>query len=205
MTKTERNLNKERWVIKLMGCRGSFQTCDICNNCNGLLRDPSRHWTEEQRDVIVQFKMLHLMQQKAERDEMEINKIKALSDFTDGVPNTIMLVIDGMTKYKGDTPKYGKRRSKGDKTIESRIIGVEVYCGPVKEILVYTTDDLVCGGANIMIEVLRQALIDVKNLLLSKNISGNPKNLILQFDNCSENKVSVRNKSFMLCTNFFFD
>jgi hypothetical protein len=46
---------------------------------------------------------------------------------------------------------------KGDtKKITSRIIGVEVHCGPVHEVFLYYTDNLVDGGANIMIEIQRQ-------------------------------------------------
>jgi len=42
------------------------------------------------------------------------------------------------------------------KQIESRVIGVEMYCGFVKEVVLFYTDNLVQGGANIMIEVQRQ-------------------------------------------------
>lgn len=57
----------------------------------------------------------------------------------------------------GDTPRIGDRRSKSDtKVITSRIIGVEVHCGPIHGTMLYYTDNLVSGGANIMIEIIRQ-------------------------------------------------
>lgn len=57
------------------------------------------------------------------------------------------------------TPKFGfkgQKLSPDDKFIESRVIGVEVACGPVDTTFVYITDDTITHGANIMIEVQRQ-------------------------------------------------
>ena len=50
-----------------------------------------------------------------------------------------------MEKAKGDTHH-----------ISSRIIGVEVHCGPIHGTLLYYTDNMTPGGANIIIEVTRQ-------------------------------------------------
>jgi hypothetical protein len=62
--------------------------------------------------------------------------------------------------FTGDTPRYGSTNVKGDtKKITSRIIGVEVHCGPVHEVFLYYTDNLVDGGANIMIEIQRQGRV----------------------------------------------
>ena len=94
-----------------------------------------------------------------------------------------------MTIMTCNTPKFGgKRKANVSKQIESRVIGVEVYCGPVKEVFFYYTDNLVSGGANIMVEVQRQALIDLEILLKEKNCILQDK-MIFQFDNCGENKV----------------
>ena len=70
----------------------------------------------------------------------------------------------------------------------SRVIGVEVYCGPINTVFLYTTDNMVSGGSNIMIEIQRQALIDLSRLLKDEGMNM-PKEMILQFDNCGENKV----------------
>jgi len=69
----------------------------------------------------------------------------------------------------------------------TRIVGIEVVCGPIKTVLVYRTDQLVTGGANITIEMTRQALIDVSNLLRQRSLLI-PRILKLQFDNCGDNK-----------------
>lgn len=61
--------------------------------------------------------------------------------------------------YVGNTPRQRVkgRGTKGQKnTITSRVIGVEVHCGPVHGTLLYYTDDLTTGGANTIIEVTRQ-------------------------------------------------
>lgn len=69
----------------------------------------------------------------------------------------ILYVVCDIYLYVGDTPRIGDRRSKGDtKVITSRIIGVEVHCGPIHGTMLYYTDNLVIGGANIMIEIIRQ-------------------------------------------------
>lgn len=60
----------------------------------------------------------------------------------------------------------GHRASKGDSYhITSRIIGVEVHCGPVHGTFIYFTNNLVAGGANIIIESTRQGIVYiVKNI-----------------------------------------
>jgi hypothetical protein len=57
----------------------------------------------------------------------------------------------------GDTPRKGNRGLKKDGSkITSRIIGVEAHCGPVHGTMLYYTDNVVAGGANIIIEIMRQ-------------------------------------------------
>ena len=116
-------------------------------------------------------------------------------------------------KVKGRGPKTNT-------FITSRVIGVEVHCADVHGTILYYTDDLTGGGANTIIEVTRQgedhiiinfihyiirliisvcfitAILDLQQLLQRDvDKSGNkldmPRDLILQFDNCSENKVSL--------------
>ena len=53
----------------------------------------------------------------------------------------------------------------------------------------YTTDNLLDGGANAIIEVLRQALFDLDLLVRARYKCGMPKKGDLQYDNGSENKV----------------
>jgi hypothetical protein len=69
----------------------------------------------------------------------------------------------------------------------NRLIGVKVVCGPIDTHFLYSTDDLVSGGANIMIEVMRQCFKDLSVELEKINLEM-PRNIFLQFDNCGENK-----------------
>jgi hypothetical protein len=59
----------------------------------------------------------------------------------------------------GNTPRQ-RQRGRGNKHntsfITSRVIGVEVHCGPVHGTLLYYTDDTTRGGGNTIIEVTRQ-------------------------------------------------
>ena len=41
----------------------------------------------------------------------------------------------------------------------------QVICGPIDEWFVYTTDNLVEGGANALIEVVRQTMADLAEIL----------------------------------------
>jgi len=146
-----------------------------------------KSFSKSQIDIIQKFRQMHLQQQSAERRFLDDRKHLALSKLEEfGNPLNALFFIDGMTQYTCQTPKF-KQPSKGDKSIESRIIGVEVYCGPIKTVFVYRTDSLVSSGSNIMAEVLRQSMIDLCKLLKDRQLSI-PPNLWLQFDNCGENK-----------------
>ena len=121
-----------------------------------------------------------------------------------GNPLRFLLFPDGMTIYTCRTPKF-PRESKGDNFIESRIIGIEVYCGPIKTVFVYRTSAMIGGGANIMVEVLRQALIDLGSLIYSQNLRF-PRIALFQFDNCGENKnKEVFAYVSLLIEGFIFD
>jgi hypothetical protein len=65
---------------------------------------------------------------------------------------------------------------------------LEAYCGPISTVFLYITDNMVSGGSNIMIEIQRQALIDLSKLLRAQGLNM-PKEMLFQFDNCGENKV----------------
>jgi hypothetical protein len=117
---------------------------------------------------------------------LDKRKLEAAKCDDAGNPLMIFLFGDGFTQYTCRTPKFPKD-SKGDSHIETRIVGIEVVCGPIKTVLVYRTDQLVTGGANITIEITRQALIDVSNLLRQRSLLI-PRVLKLQFDNCGDNK-----------------
>jgi len=172
----------------------------------------AKRFSKNQREIILKFKALHLNQQAEERKNLEQNKLKCKDLDSFGQPKLgmiftgdtkkdfitcciflhsliFLLPIDGMTVMTCQTPKFGKRRHSTAKSqIESRCIGVEVYCGPVQSVFLYFTDNMISGGSNIMIEVQRQALIDLA-AELKKHSKNMTKEFIFQFDNCGENKV----------------
>ena len=107
-------------------------------------------------------------------------------------PKKFLLFFDAITNKVGDTPKYGKQGfqsslDKNAKTLENRTIGVYVVCGPVKGMFLYHTNDFIEVGANIMIEVQRQAMSDLARKLQNFGMKL-PKHGMFQFDNCNENK-----------------
>ena len=122
------------------------------------------HLKPAQREVIQRFRQVHLNQQNLERKHNDIQKERAKEVDDGGHPIRAKLFIDGMTVYTCRSPIM-KPYCKGDITIESRLIGVEVTCGyEIQTVFVYRTDAMVSGGANTMIEVVRQALIDLTEL-----------------------------------------
>ena len=64
--------------------------------------------------------------------------------------------------FIGNTPrqKVGRRGSKANThCISSRVIGVEVHCGPVHGTILYYTDDMSRGGSSTIVEVTRQGMV----------------------------------------------
>jgi hypothetical protein len=161
---------KKEGAIKCLRSRGTFHTCDICNNANELLLG---NFKAHQKEIIKKYKQVHLIQQAAERSSLNARKQEAIlsrEEDNPHQPSHCLIFGDGMTKYAGRTPKYGQSNSKKDMHFyEDRVFGVEVYCGPiVGEILIHT-DDLVRGGANFTIEVQRRDLIELGKLLKVTN------------------------------------
>ena len=117
---------------------------------------------------------------------MDFRKLQAAKVDDAGNPLRLFLFSDGFTIYTCNKPRF-RNESKGDKVFETRIVGTEVICGPIKTVLVYRTDAMVGGGANITIELLRQAMIDVSILLRRRGLLF-PRTLWLHYDNCGDNK-----------------
>ncbi len=204
--------NSLKTKVKLLGCKGSFCTCEICNVSNEMLRN-SKRWNEAQRRVILEYKREHLRQQALERQELENEKALCQQLDAHGQPKKCLIYPDGMTVFKGNTPKLGKKSGRsstpGSNIIQNRVIGVEVYCGRVAGTMLYHTDNFVSDGGSIMIEVsvqlaiilsyvsyllcfllqvIRQAQLDVALLLWENHQQRMPRKLLLQFDNCGNNK-----------------
>jgi len=148
----------QREHLRFLGAKGSFNTCEICNSLNNLLKNThNKLKKKEQIRVVQEFKRLHIAQQSIERKALEVRKQMALEVDDSGQPMQALLFFDGMTELTGNTPKIGGvRTSKVDHVIANRVIGVEVYCGPINTVFLYNTDQMVGKGANTMVEVVRQ-------------------------------------------------
>ena len=117
---------------------------------------------KEQIRVVQEFKRLHIAQQSIERKALEVRKQMALEVDDSGQPMQALLFFDGMTELTGNTPKIGGvRTSKVDHVIANRVIGVEVYCGPINTVFLYNTDQMVGKGANTMVEVVMSDKVNI--------------------------------------------
>jgi hypothetical protein len=175
--------------IRLMGCKGSFPTCDICNNCNDLLRNANKRNRTADLEAIMDFKRAHLAQQEVERQHMEFVKNEC-RELIEGQPKGLYMCPDGMTERRTDLPREHsdtERHGKETRYFTNRVIGVDVVCGPnVVTKMLFHLDKLAVGGANLMVEIIRQVIVEVGKLLPVKQRI--PKKMYWQMDNCGENK-----------------
>lgn len=177
--------------IRLVHSKGSFPTCDVCNNANDMLRSPKVSFNPEFRDIVMKFKRAHLMRQMEERAYMERNINRAKTEVVGHQPQVAHLLCDAISSWRGNTPKVGGgqyRHSKSDQNfVENRVMAVEMVCGPINCVRLYHSNNLVSSGANYMITVLKQALEDLAEMCHERGFMLPPE-LILNFDNCGENK-----------------
>lgn len=173
--------------LRLARCKGHFQCCEVCNKASDVLK--STRLNAIQRLVIRKIKRQHLLQQQHERQNLERQRQLCREKDELNQPKCALLFCDGMTIYTTQTPKISKENSKeGVKKIETRIIGIEVTCGDINTTFIYYTDDMVSGGALTMIEIQRQAVKDLEEMLVARGHLM-PRKIVFQFDNCGENKV----------------
>jgi len=180
-------------VVRMRRYKHNFSTCDICNNAEAVLRG-GRSITEVQRRILNDYLHTHLKIQKAEREEERLAIEQARETDHLGQPKQAFMLFDGFSIFKGVSPKWSRgvyggksHTEKEEPKVENRIIAGIVICGDMDTVFVYSVDQLISGGANLMIEVIRRALSDLGRLLKSKGKKV-PKCLYLQFDNCGENK-----------------
>jgi hypothetical protein len=175
-----------------MDCKGNFSTCEICNNAAYLLRDTSKRFSHIQREIVMQYRRLHLDQQAKERIDLDQRKREARKVDSFGQPAKFLIFGDAITAHIGQTPKLGStRQSSSDKNaphIHNRTMAFEVICGPIDTIYMYHLDSFVSAGANLMIELTRQAILDLTKQLAHLGFQR-PRHGMFQFDNCGENKV----------------
>jgi hypothetical protein len=67
------------------------------------------------------------------------------------MPKEAYIFSDALTSSRGDTPKEGVgRHSKPGATILNRVFGSQVVCGTI-DFIMFTSVDMVKGGANLAI------------------------------------------------------
>ena len=178
-------------IVKLQSGKSGFPCCSVCNNLLGLKKSACCKKDTITRDVILKLARLHLLQQSTERQHAEnvINRAAKLD--VDGQPTVAYFDVDGQSVWTGNTPKFsrkGERQSKMKACIENRNIGVRVVCGPIDEYISVSTNNLIPGGANVLVEVVKYS-VEYLSRRLGEYSMVLPKSLALQFDNSGENKV----------------
>ena len=142
---------------------------------------------------MLKWRRLHLRQQQIERDELDRHRMLARGMGPLGNPVCCFMMIDAMTEFTTQTPRFGgsgessQQGSGVNAHFETRFFGCEVICGDIEGYFIYYTDHFVEKGANVMVEVQRQALADMQVLLLQSGYQM-PKDLYLHYDNGRENK-----------------
>ena len=58
-----------------MTCKGNFSTCDICNAANEMLSEHSKKYSLAQRELVMKWRKLHLVQQAKERESLAYRKV----------------------------------------------------------------------------------------------------------------------------------
>jgi len=118
---------------------------------------------------VLKFKRLHLKQQQDARLRLalDIEEAKSARD-VHGQPKVDFIVPDGVSVWLGNTVKdvVGKRADMDDsKIVENRTIGVDVVSVDIEGKFLYHFNNFYGHGANIMIEVVRQAQEDFSRLV----------------------------------------
>ena len=178
-------------AVMLLGGKSGFQTCALCNNVIAIKRSACCKRDEITRDALLKLNRLHLLQQSTERQHAE-NVIEMARVIKGDQPVLFYADIDGQSTWTGNTPKFAKdRTSKTDTCIENRNIGARIVCGAIDDYISISTNNLIPGGANVLVEVTRFCIQwCAKKLQEFKMIM--PKKMAFQFDNSGENKVSKR-------------
>jgi len=73
--KAFKSLKKDE--IRLRGAKGSFNTCTICNNLHDAIKSTKFEWTDDQLEMVLKLKRLHLNQQAMERENLNMREIDA--------------------------------------------------------------------------------------------------------------------------------
>jgi hypothetical protein len=134
----KRILETQHKDVRLLKCKGSFPTCDVCVGASQLLNHDGRRWNDIQRQAINLWHKEHVEQQAAERRDQARRIELARTQYDKrGQPSYLYLTADAMTDYTTRTPKIfrkGERVSKSDANndskIKARVMGFHAVCGP---------------------------------------------------------------------------
>ena len=178
----------KKGVVRLMGSKSGFTVCPICCNCHNILSGASGKRDPVIREVTHTLKRHHLKMQHHERQHAE-NVIRQCKSVINGKPVGAYLDIDGMTVITCNTPRWMKGRNFAvSHVFENRNIGARLICGPIDRYISINTDDLIPGGANVLVEVSRLCIEVLAELLKEQNLEL-PRKLFFQYDNSGEQKV----------------
>jgi hypothetical protein len=174
-------------TVKFMGGKSGFPVCPTCVSITGIKKTACCKRDTITRDVLKKLARLHLKQQATERQHAE-NFIYLCKKMHEGKPDLAYIDIDPQSVWTGNTPKLQKLNVKQSTHIENRNIGVHIVCGPIDEYISVCTNNLIPGGANVLIETLRFAMEYLGRRLGEFGLIL-PKKVGIQFDNSGENKV----------------
>ena len=184
------NKLEDKKVLKLTSGKSGFPVCGQCISMLSMKTTASCKRDTVTRDVLRKLFRMHLLQQATERQHAE-NFISQAKKFPSGQPEIGYFNIDAQSVWTGSTPKLQKLRNvKQNSYIENRNFGCRVVCGPIDEYISICTNNLIPGGANIMVEILRYCM-EYLGRRLREHGMAMPKKIGLHFDNSGENKVKI--------------
>lgn len=192
---------KRRGLVQLVGGKSGFDTCAICNHCLAMKQSAVAMRDRQTIDIIRSLQRIHIKQQQIERQHCDNFILECKTKYNElGEPMQWFVELDGMSCYKTMAPKLQKERSNPIPQMENRLIGARIVCGPIDTYIAICTNDLIPGGANVMIEATRLAIE-----ALAKRLAALPKPMTLprtgglNYDNCGENKVINAAINLKLC------
>ena len=181
----------DKRIVKLTTGKSGFPTCGQCIAMTSIKLTASCKRDSITKEVLKKLARLHLLQQSTERQHADnfIHECKKLN--AEGQPEKTYFNIDGSSVWTGNTPKFQKlRKVKQNSYIENRNIGCRIVCGPIDEYISISTNNLIPGGANVLVEVVRYCFEYLGRRLQEFGMVM-PKKCGLHFDNSGENKVKI--------------
>ena len=182
------NKLEDKKILKLTGGKSGFPCCGQCNSMRSIKTSASCKRDTVTRDVLRKLSRLHLLQQGTERQHAE-NFIFESKKLFNGQPIQGYFNIDASSVWTGNTPKYQKvRTGKQNSHIENRNFGCRIVCGPIDEYICVCTNNLIPGGANVMVDITKYCVEYLGHRLQDFGMVV-PKKIGFHFDNSGENKV----------------